>query len=90
MFMTFSLGQGCTTKDPIEGYYKYEEYIQAGVSSAQTFLAQADVIGMDELSSQCGASVRPIIEGIGLVKDNLGILLSGELLYFYDPAALLF
>jgi hypothetical protein len=44
---------------------------------------------MDELSSQCGASVRPIIEGIGLVKDNLGILLSGELLYFYDPAALL-
>lgn len=33
---------------------------------------------MDEISEQCGASVRPIVEGVGLVKDNLGILLSGE------------
>lgn len=33
---------------------------------------------MEEISEQCGASVRPIVEGIGLVKDNLGILLSGK------------
>lgn len=36
-------------------------------------------VGTDEISDQCGASVRPVVEGIGLVKDNLGILLSGEL-----------
>lgn len=35
---------------------------------------------MDEISSQCGADVSPIIEGIGVIKDNLGILL-GALRY---------
>lgn len=70
--------QDCTTQDPIEGFYKYEEYIQTGITSAQLFLTQVEEIGMDEISDQCGASVRPIVEGIGLVKDNLGILLSGE------------
>jgi hypothetical protein len=76
------ISQDCTTQDPIEGFYKYEGYIQTGISSAQTFLAHVEEVGMDEISDQCGAPVRPIVEGIGLVKDNLGILLSGEHLIF--------
>jgi hypothetical protein len=48
------------------------------MSSAQTFLVKVEEIGIDAISSKCGAPVRPIVEDIGLVKDNLGILLSGE------------
>jgi hypothetical protein len=58
--------------------YKYEDIIQSGIGSAETFLTQSDEIGIDVISNQCGALVTPIIEGVGLVKDNLGILLGGE------------
>jgi len=77
IFTTFTYYQsGCATDDPIKGLYKYEDDIQGGIASANEFLTQADQIGIDEINEQCGASVRPIIEGIGLIKDNLGILLS--------------
>jgi len=77
IFTTFTYYQsGCATDDPIKGLYKYEDDIQGGIASANEFLTQADQIGMDEINEQCGASARPIIEGIGLIKDNLGILLS--------------
>ncbi|EED90823.1 predicted protein [Thalassiosira pseudonana CCMP1335] len=66
---------GCTTEDPIDHLYKYEDIIQSGIGSAETFLTQSDEIGIDVISNQCGALVTPIIEGVGLVKDNLGILL---------------
>ncbi|KAL7543401.1 hypothetical protein ACHAXR_012818 [Thalassiosira sp. AJA248-18] len=67
--------QGCETGDPIKHLYKYEDDLQSGIGSANKFLVQADEIGIDEISEQCGADVSPIIEGIGLIKDNLGILL---------------
>ena len=67
--------QGCTTEDPITHLYKYEDDLQSGISSATKFLTQADKIGMDEMSEQCGTNVSPTIEGIGVLKDNLGILL---------------
>eukprot|EP00804_Cyclotella_cryptica_P005769 CCRYP_000093-RB/>CCRYP_000093-RB protein AED:0.06 eAED:0.06 QI:617/1/1/1/1/0.85/7/102/667 len=77
IFKAFTYFQsGCATEDPIKDFYKYEDFIQTGISSAQTFLSHVDEVGIDKISSQCGASVSPIIEGIGLVKDNLGILLS--------------
>eukprot|EP00956_Cyclotella_meneghiniana_P006393 scaffold8377_cov75-Cyclotella_meneghiniana.AAC.2 len=79
VFQAFAYFQSdCATEDPIQDFYKYEEYIQTGISSAQSFLAHIDEIGTEEISERCGASVRPIVEGIGLVKDNLGILLSGK------------
>ena len=56
--------------------YKYEDGIQSGIGSANEFLTQADDVGIDEITAQCGADVRPVIEGVGLVKDNLGLLLS--------------
>ena len=30
---------------------------------------------LDEINAQCGADVSSIIEGVGQIKDNLGILL---------------
>lgn len=39
------------------------------------FLVKVDEIGIDELSNQCGSDVTPIIEGIGIINNNLGILL---------------
>ena len=74
--------QGCATEDPIKDLYKYEDGIQSGIGSANDFLTQTDEIGIDEINAKCGADVRPIIEGIGLIKDNLGILLSA-LRYVY-------
>lgn len=75
--------QGCVTEDPIRHLYKYEDDLQSGIGSATQFLEKADEIGIDDLSSQCGADVSPIIEGIGLIKDNLGILL-GALRYVHS------
>ena len=56
--------------------YPYEDRLQSGIGFASEFLAQADAVGIDELNVRCGADVRPVVEGIGLVKDNLGLLLS--------------
>ena len=74
--------QGCTTPDPIEHLYKYEDHIQGGIGSAHKFLAQSEEIGVAEITDQCGANAMPMIEGIGLVKDNLGILLGGKFAFF--------
>lgn len=77
IYTAFSYYQsGCATEDPIKDLYKYEDGIQSGIGSANDFLTQTDEIGIDEINAKCGADVRPIIEGIGLIKDNLGILLS--------------
>lgn len=56
--------------------YKYEDEMQSGIESASDFQAYVEDVGIDEINRMCGGSARRIIEGIGLVKDNLGILLS--------------
>jgi len=77
IFATFSYYQsGCETDDPIYHLYQYEDDIQGGIGSANEFLMQADKIGIEEINEQCGANVKSIIEGVGLIKDNLGILLN--------------
>jgi len=73
--MSFFSSQECATTDPIKHLYKYEDDLQMGISSANRFLLKIDEVGVGEIASQCGADVSPIIEGIGLIKDNLGILL---------------
>ena len=45
------------------------------MASATDFLTKADEIGIDEINEQCGANLSPIIEGVGLIKDNIGVLL---------------
>ena len=65
----------CSTRNPIEKLYVYEDQIQRGISSATAFLNQAADIGVDEITRQCGSEVTPIIDGISLVEDNLGMLL---------------
>jgi hypothetical protein len=72
---SFSLLKGCVTDDPINQLYQYEDYLQSGIRSADKFLVKANQIGIDELNDQCGADVTPIIEGIGIINDNLGLLL---------------
>lgn len=67
--------QECETQDPVEHLYKYEDGLQHGVGLANDFLKQADEIGPDKINEQCGADASHIIEIIGLIKDNLGILL---------------
>jgi len=63
------------TDDPIDQLHQYEDYLQSGIRSADKFLVKANQIGIDELNDQCGADVTPIIEGIGIINDNLGLLL---------------
>lgn len=66
---------GCATDNPIIHLYQYEDYLQSSIRLADKFLVKANEIGIDELNDQCGAAVSPIIEGIGIIKENLGILL---------------
>ena len=39
------------------------------------FIAKIDAIGVENFLDQCGADVSSHIEGIEVIKDNLGILL---------------
>jgi hypothetical protein len=32
-------------------------------------------VGIDKINDQCGADVSPIIEGVGIINDSLGVLL---------------
>ena len=32
-------------------------------------------VGIDKINDQCGADVNPVIEGIGIIYDSLGVLL---------------
>ena len=71
----FAFLQGCTTADPIRYLYQYEDALQRGIYSVNLFLAKVDAIGAQEFSDRCGADVSSQIEGIAVIKDNLGILL---------------
>jgi hypothetical protein len=55
--------------------YQYEEHLQNGVGAAKYFLDKVDEVGADELTRSCGADVTPIVEGIGIIHDNLQLLL---------------
>ena len=74
-FSSFLILQGCVTEDPINDIYKYEDDLQVGIGHVTKFLDKTDEIGIDEINAQCGADVSSIIEGVGQIKDNLGILL---------------
>jgi len=63
------------TDDPIIHLYQYEEHLQNGVGAAKYFLDKVDEFGIDELTRSCGADVTPIVEGIGIIHDNLELLL---------------
>lgn len=63
------------TDDPIDKLYQYEDYLQSGIRSTDKLLVKANQIGIDELNNQCGSDISPIIEGIGIINDNLGLLL---------------
>ena len=73
--LTFAFLQGCTTDDPIQYLYQYEDTLQRGIYSASMLIAKIDGIGAQTFIDQCGADVSSHIEGIGVIKDNLGILL---------------
>lgn len=82
IYDTFEYYQsGCKTKDPMALLYKYEEFLQRGITSASSFLERFNEIGMEEMNDKCGANVRPLVEVISVLRDNLGILLGGELLF---------
>mmetsp|Transcript_685 Transcript_685/g.1202 ORF Transcript_685/g.1202 Transcript_685/m.1202 type:complete len:772 (+) Transcript_685:336-2651(+) len=67
---------GCAATDPIGHFYQYEDHIQSGIESANKFLDQTDEIGTHAITEKCGRDAIQIVEGIGVVKDNLGILLN--------------
>lgn len=71
----FALFQGCATDDPLRYLYQYEDTLQKGIYSANMFIGKIDAIGVQTFIDQCGADVSSHIEGIGVIKDNLGILL---------------
>ena len=80
IYDTFEYYQtGCETRDPIALLYKYEELLQSGITSATNLLYQFDEIGMEEMNDACGANVRPLVEVVSILRDNLGILLGGAL-----------
>jgi hypothetical protein len=66
---------GCVTESPVIHLYQYEEHLQNGVGAAKYFLDKVDEFGVDELTRSCGADVNPIVEGIGIIHDNLQLLL---------------
>ena len=63
------------TDDPIDQLHQYEEHIRNGFGAAKYFLNKVDEFGVDELTRSCGADVTPIVEGIGIIHDNLELLL---------------
>lgn len=71
------------TDDPIIHLYQYEEHLQNGVGAAKYFLDKVDEFGVDELTRSCGADVTPIVEGIGILHNNLELLLDA-LRYVFD------
>jgi hypothetical protein len=66
---------GCVTESPVVHLYQYEEHLQNGLGAAKFFLDKVDEFGVDELTRSCGADVNPIVEGIGIIHDNLQLLL---------------
>ena len=79
IYDTFEYYQsGCKTRDPMTLLYNYEEFLQKGISSASSFLGRFNEIGMEEMNDKCGANVRPLVEVVSVLRDNLGILLGGE------------
>jgi len=80
VYDTFEYYQsGCRTTDPMALFYKYEDRLHSGIASASKFLDQSNEIGTEEMNKICGANVRPLVEVISVLRDNLGILSSGEL-----------
>lgn len=80
IYDTFEYYQtGCKTTDPMDLLYGYEDRLQTGIASASTFLDRFNEIGMEEMNETCGANVRPLVEVVSILRDNLGILLGGEL-----------
>lgn len=77
------------TDDPIIHLYQYEEHLQNGVGAAKYFLDKVDEFGVDELTRSCGADVTPIVEGIGILHNNLELLLDA-LRYVFDSKSSLF
>ena len=71
----FYIIQGCATTDPMIHLYRQEDYLRNGVGAAKYFLDKVDEFGVDELTRSCGADVTPIVEGIGIIHDNLELLL---------------
>ena len=67
--------QGCATEDPIIQLYEYEDYIRSGIGSASYFIVKMKEVGIDKISNSCGMDASPVFEGIGLINDNLELLL---------------
>lgn len=76
IYDTFEYYQsGCKTTDPMALYYDYEKHLQGGIASASDFIDRFNEVGMEEMTEQCGANVRPLVEVVSVLRDNLGILL---------------
>lgn len=76
IYDTFEYYQsGCKTTDPMALYYDYEKHLQSGIASASDFIDRFNEVGMEEMTEQCGANVRPLVEVVSVLRDNLGILL---------------
>ncbi len=73
--LSIQILQGCATEDPIVQLYDYEDYIQSGIGSASYFIAKMKEVGIDKINNSCGMDASPVIEGIGLINDNLELLL---------------
>ena len=68
--------QSCATGDPIIQLYKYEDYIQSGFGLTDQFLVKANGVCIDEINNSCEMDASSVIEGIGLINDNLELLLA--------------
>lgn len=80
IYDTFAYYQtGCRMADPMARFYRYEDRLHSGIASASNFLDRFNEIGMEEMNEKCGANVRPLVEVVSVLRDNLGILLHGEL-----------
>ena len=79
IYDTFEYYQsGCKTTDPMDLLYEYEKHLQSGIASASNFIDRFDEVGIEKMNDQCGANVRPLVEVVSILRDNLGILLGGE------------
>ncbi len=67
--------QGCATEDPFIQLYEYEDYIRSGIGSASYFIVKMKEVGIEKISNSCGMDASPVFEGIGIINDNLELLL---------------
>ena len=70
---------GCKTTSPMDKWYEYDADVQNGITLASDFIDRFNEVGIEKMNDKCEGNVRPLVEFVIILRDNLGILLNGAL-----------